>query len=232
VGILFCRRGWKFGRDVRVAGGGGEEILREVGLGFAERPPDAASEKVAEEIELPIFRTIAHGHKEYAAFAVHAGPNDWIGAALIALVPEHAGVDGADHVDVGGEIFQRIPFLVEGDRRLNALESGEGRIVDDDIGGLQAGIAGMNDKFAAEHAEIRIRLRAVSDVAVREIFRIGLGVKGVAGRVAADESEALLDGSEQSLLAGGRHGGILVGARFGEIAGGEEEDSLMSAKIL
>ena len=205
--------------------------MRKIGLGFAERPSDAASEKVAEEIELPIFRTIAYGHEEDTAFAIHAGPNDWIGAALIALVPEHAGVDRADYVDVGGEIFQRIPFLVEGDRRLDAFEAGEGRIVDDDIGGLQAGIAAVNDEFASEHAEIWIGLCAVSDVAIGEILWIGLGVKGVAGGVAADESKALLDGGKQSLLAGGRHGGILVGSRFSEIAGREEKNGLMGVKI-
>ena len=50
--------------------------------------------------------------------------------------------------------------------------------------------------------------------------------------MAADESEALLDGGEQRLLAGGRHRGIFVGAGLREVAGGEEEDGLVVVKIL
>src|SRR4029077_14190024 len=49
--------------------------------------------------------------------------------------------------------------------------------------------------------------------------------------MAADESETLLDGGEQRLLAGWRHGGILVRGRLREIAGGEEENGLVIVKI-
>src|ERR1700687_5123648 len=50
--------------------------------------------------------------------------------------------------------------------------------------------------------------------------------------MAADESETLLDGGEQRLLAGGRHGGFGVGDDLREIAGGEKEDGLRGGKIL
>jgi len=56
-------------------------------------------------------------------------------------------------------------------------------------------------------------------------------VEGVAGGVAANESETLLDGSEQSSLAGCGHRGIFICAGCGEIAGGEKEDGLVSVKI-
>ena len=205
--------------------------MREIGFGFAEGPADAAGEKIAEEIVLPIFRAIAHGDEEDAALAIHAGPNDRIGTALVALVFEHAGVDRADDVDVGGEILERIPFFVEGDRGMHAFQTGEGWIVDDDVGGLQARVAAVNDEFAAEHPQIRIGLRTVCDVTIGEVLRIGFRMEGVAGSVAADESETLLDGGEQGLLAGRGHGGIFVGAGLGEIAGGEEEDGLMGVEI-
>src|SRR5260370_11480324 len=101
---LFCRR--KFGRNVRVTWRGGEKILREIGFGLAERPADAACEEINKEGILPIFRTVTHGGKEHAAFAVHACPGDGVRAALVALILEHAGVDRCDDVNVGREIFQ------------------------------------------------------------------------------------------------------------------------------
>ena len=140
--------------------------MRQVGFGFAERPADTAGEEIEKESVLPIFRAIAHGNKKDAAFAVHTRPCDGIRTSLVALVLEHAGVDGGDDVHIGGEILERIPFFGKRDRRLNAFEAGEGRIVDDDVGGLQARVAAVNDEFAAEHAEVGIGLRAVSDVAI------------------------------------------------------------------
>jgi len=193
---LLCRCGRKFGRNVSVAGRGDEQILGKVGFGFTQRPADTAGEEIEEESVLPIFRAIAHGDEEDAAFAVHASPGDGIRTALVALVLEHAGVHRSDHMHISGEILERIPFLGKGDGRLNAFEAGEGWIVDDDVGGLQTRVAAVNDEFAAEHAEIGIGLRAVGDVAVGQVGGIGRGVESVAGGMAADESETLLDGGE------------------------------------
>ena len=71
----------------------------------------------------------------------------------------------------------------------------------------------------------------MSDVAIGKIVGIGLGVKSVAGGVAANESEALVDGVEKRLFARGRHWRIAVRAGLSEIAGGEKESGLVGMEF-
>ena len=105
------------------------------------------------------------------------------------------------HVHIRRKILQRIPLIVELDGRGHAFEPGEFRIVHDEVGVLQARRAAVNDELAAKHFQIGILLVAMGDVAVGEIFRVGLRMKRVACRVNAHESHAFVDGFQQLLLA-------------------------------
>src|SRR6266446_9685588 len=107
---LLCRCGQKFGRNVSVAGRGDEQILGKVGFGFTQRPADTAGEEIEEESVLPIFRAIAHGDEEDAAFAVHASPGDGIRTALVALVLEDVRVYPTHHTHVSAASPGRTPF--------------------------------------------------------------------------------------------------------------------------
>src|SRR5882724_11583576 len=161
---------------------------------------------------LPVLRTIAHRGEKNAAFVLHAGPSAWIGMTFVASASEFAGVDGQYDVKVRRKIFKGIPLLVEFDRGSDAFEAGEFRIVDDEVGGLQARVAAVSDELTADHAQIRIGLYAVSDIAGREIRRVRLGMDRVAGGVNAGKSHAALNGIEKSLFACWRHRRIFVGA--------------------
>ncbi len=56
-------------------------------------------------------------------------------------------------------------------------------------------------------------------------------MKRIASRVATYESEALLDGAEQRLLAGRRHRRIAVRAGLRQIASGEKEGGAVGMKF-
>src|SRR5438270_13712692 len=104
-------------------------------------------------------------------------------------------------MQIGPEIFERIPLVVEGERRSNSLEPRKFRIVDDDICRLQTRRTTVSDKFAAEHSQIRIRILSMCDVAVRVIFGIGLRMESITGSVNADETKTVVNGVEKRLLA-------------------------------
>src|SRR5580704_18496058 len=107
-------------------------------------------------------------------------------------------------------------------------------IADDDVGGLEPRIVliAVNDELTAEHAEVRVRLLAVGEIAIGKVGRIGLGVKGVTRGVNADEAEAVLDSIEKGLFALRGHRGIAVGGALSEITGGKEHDRVVSAPVL
>src|ERR1700675_2675800 len=83
---------WVLRWDVRVAGSGGFEVGGDVGVDVAHGPASAAGEKIQEKFILPVFWAIADVGVENAALAVQARPGAGIGAALIALAFEFAGV--------------------------------------------------------------------------------------------------------------------------------------------
>lgn len=58
---------------------------------------------------------------------------------------------------------------------MDTSKTGKRRMMDDDVRGLQTRIAAVSDEFAAEHAEVRVGLGAVSDVAIEKIG----GISGV-----------------------------------------------------
>src|SRR5437660_9247943 len=108
--------------------------------------------------------------------------------ALIALTFQFAGIDSENDVKIGPEIFQRIPFFVELNRRRDAFETRKFRVIDDKTCGLQSRIAAVNDELAADHAQIRIGFVAISDVTRGKIGRIRLGVKRITCGVYTAES--------------------------------------------
>jgi len=54
-------------------------------------------------------------------------------------------------VQVGSEVLQGIPFIVEADRRRNTLKAREFRVVDDDVRVLKAGRAAMRNELSSQH---------------------------------------------------------------------------------
>src|SRR6266481_8917933 len=99
---------------------------------------------------LPIFRAIADRGEKNAAFVLHAGPSAGIGVTLVTSAFEFAGVDGENDVQIGRKVFQRVPLFVEFDGRSDAFQAGKFRIVDDEVGGLQARVAAVSDELAAD----------------------------------------------------------------------------------
>src|SRR3954464_11786935 len=78
---LFSRR--IFGRDFGVAGGGGLHICRDGSIDGASGPADSSGKHVEHEFVGPVFRTVAHGGVEDAAFTLVTRPNNRIGSALV-----------------------------------------------------------------------------------------------------------------------------------------------------
>src|SRR5271169_6381886 len=103
---------------------------------------------------------------------------------------------------VRSKVLHRIPFFHQTHGRLHSFEAGELGIVDDDICSLQTRIVllTMNDEFASNHPNIWIGLLPMRDVTIRKIGRIGRCVESVSGGVNTDETHAMLDGLEKSLL--------------------------------
>ena len=85
---------------------------------------------------------------------------------------------------------------------MNAFETWELRVVNDDVGGLQPRSAAVNDEFAAEHAEVEIGIVTVSGVAIGKILWVWRGVEGVRGGMRADEAGSGVDSVEEFLFAG------------------------------
>ena len=70
---------------------------------------------------------------------------------------------------------------------------------------------------------VGIGVLAVGNVTIGIVFRVGLGMKSVAGGVDSDKAQPAMDGVEQRLLAGRRHGRIPVRAGRGQISGRKEK---------
>ena len=65
------------------------------------------------------------------------------------------------------------------------------------------------------------------DVAVRVVFGVGLGVKGVARRMNTYKAHPAMNGVQEFLFPRLGHWRILVGSSAGEIAGREEYDRVL-----
>src|SRR5262249_16442594 len=100
-------------RDLSIAGGGGLEIWRDRRRDVADGPPDSTCNQIQREGVLPIFRTVADRGVENSALTMPARPGDRIRRALVRQ-PVHRGcVERKNHMKIGGEVLQRIPFFIE-----------------------------------------------------------------------------------------------------------------------
>src|SRR5882762_4530008 len=219
-------------RDFGIARGGLHQIVIERSCGSADRPANSAAEKVQEKRTQPVLRTVANRGIKDPASAVHSRPGHRVRRALERLSRHLFGIECQDNVKVRLEILQRIPLVVEVDRRRYSLKPGESRVIDNEVRRLQARRAAMSYELTAQHAQIRVGLFSVGDVAVRDVLRIGLSMEGIACRVDADKSQALVNSIEQGLLALRRHCRVLVSSYRGQISGGEEEHCGMLPEIL
>ena len=136
----------------------------------------------ASEIVLPVFGTVTDRGVENPALAVHAGPNHRIGRPLVGVAVHRGGIQRADDVQIRREVLQRIPFFFQAHGLLTPSKPRKFWIVDDHVCRLQARILVLpvEDEFAAQHADVRIRLVAMRDVRFERSFGVGRGVKRVA----------------------------------------------------
>src|SRR5262249_19846394 len=176
------------------------QIRVERGVGFANRPSNTPAEKIQKNRTGPILRSVTDCGVEHVALSFHPRPRHRIRRPLVGLSAHAFRIERENYVQIGSEIFQRIPLLVKAEGRGYAFEAWKFRVIDDDVCILQAWRAAVGDEFSAEHAKIRIGFFSVRYVTVRTTLRVWLRMERVTGSVISDETKAVVNRAEQCLL--------------------------------
>ena len=119
---------------------------------------------------------------------------------LVAVAFHAFGFLDEDYVDVGREVFERVPLFVHIKGTSQFLGAGKIRGRDSHLGHLLWAVA---DKFAADHLDVGIAILDLLDF-VSGAF----GMEGIVPSVEADESSAGLTQSSNFCLPSGEMGGV------------------------
>jgi len=203
---------------------GFSQIRRDVGIDPTQRPIQRTGQQRAHGGMIPNIVAVAEAGVKHAAFAVHPHPRRGIRRALILGALHAGGVLDQEHVQIGREVFQRIPFFdrreVGGHRR----HAGEFCVGGDEARRLLRAVA---DEFAADHFDVVVRLVAVVEKTLWHVSVAAEGVKRVRGAMNAKKAFAVGHRLEERGFAGGRHRRVAVASRvalhFRQIAGGVEK---------
>lgn len=206
-----------------MAGSDGFEVGGDVCVDVADGPVQAAQQQILKSGVGPDVFTVAHGGEEDPSLAVGSGPGRRVGAAFVFRAFHAGGFLDEDDVQVWREFLEGIPFLHKIEIAAQILAAGELGI---DHAHFRLLLRAVFDEFPAKHKNVGIGLVAIMLVTGTFVTGVGLGMKGVAGRVSADEAFAIFDGFQEGSFAFGGHGWLFVRARSGEVAGGVKEEGI------
>ena len=144
----------------------------------------------------PDVLAVAERRVVHSPLAVHPRPGARVGGALVAVALQSLGLLHEDHVQVLGEVLQRVPLFGELQRAGETHKARKLRRRDPHCRLL---LLSVNDELAAHHRDVWIELGLRRVALARRMER-------VVGRVEAHVAHAGCDRVEQAFLPVGRHG--------------------------
>ena len=139
-------------------------IRCQVGIAIAGRPPEAAEDDLVEEWFRPDILPMGERCIEDSALAMLACPRCRKSRTLVAGTLHALRLLNQDHMQVGREVLQRVPFLVQSKGGAELADAGEVAI---GHAHRRLLLRAVLDEFTAKHGDIRIDVfLALIDVAL------------------------------------------------------------------